>query len=365
MISKSQCQNATILIVDDQMTNVMLLESILQSAGYNHVHSTTDPTEVAKMFQDLKPDLVLLDIRMPELDGFQVMGQLKVINKQPYLAILVLTSEEDRDTRLRALESGAKDFLNKPFDKIEVLMRIRNLLEASLVHKEYQRQNQSLEDAVALRTRELQETQKDVIHRLGRAAEYRDTDTGTHIARMSHFSVILGRAAGLTEEECQLLQQAMPMHDLGKIGIPDDILLKPANLTPEEWEVMKRHTLIGAELLTGSQSPLIQMAEQIALTHHERWDGTGYPNKLAGEDIPLVGRICAVCDIFDALTSVRPYKDAWPVEDALNHIQELRGNHLDPNLVDLFEGMLPVILEIKKTYAEELDLHTVAANRYL
>ena len=255
MISKNQCQNATILIVDDQMTNVMLLESILQSAGYMHVHSTTDSTEFAKMFQELKPDLVLLDIRMPELDGFQVMGQLKVINKQPYLAILVLTSEEDRDTRLRALESGAKDFLNKPFDKIEVLMRIRNLLEASLVHKEYQRQNQTLEEAVALRTRELLETQKDVIHRLGRAAEYRDNDTGSHIMRMSHYSVILGRAAGLTEDECQLLQQAMPMHDIGKMGIPDDILLKPSGLTTEEWEVMKRHTVIGAELLSGSQSP--------------------------------------------------------------------------------------------------------------
>ena len=316
------------------------------------------------MFQELKPDLVLLDIRMPNLDGFQVMGQLKVINKQPYLAILVLTSEEDRDTRLRALESGAKDFLNKPFDKIEVLMRIRNLLEASLVHKEYQRQNQTLEEAVAVRTRELLETQKDVIHRLGRAAEYRDNDTGTHILRMSHYSVILGRAAGLSEEECQLLQQAMPMHDIGKIGIPDDILLKPAGLTNEEWEVMKRHTVIGAEILSGSQSPLLQMAEQIALTHHERWDGTGYPNKLSGEDIPLVGRICAVCDIFDALTSARPYKDAWPVEDALNHLQELRGNHLDPNLIDLFEGMLPVILEIKKTYAEDLSLHRIEATSY-
>ena len=364
MISKNQCQNATILIVDDQMTNVMLLESILQSAGYKHVHSTTDSTEFAKMFQELKPDLVLLDIRMPQLDGFQVMGQLKVINKQPYLAILVLTSEEDRDTRLRALESGAKDFLNKPFDKIEVLMRIRNLLEASLVHKEYQRQNQTLEEAVAVRTRELLETQKDVIHRLGRAAEYRDNDTGSHILRMSNYSVILGRAAGLTEEECQLLQQAMPMHDIGKIGIPDNILLKPAGLNNEEWEVMKRHTVMGAQILSGSQSPLLQMAEQIALTHHERWDGTGYPNKLSGEDIPLVGRICAVCDIFDALTSARPYKDAWPVEDALNHLQELRGNHLDPGLVDLFEGMLPVILEIKKTYTEDLSLYPIEATSY-
>ena len=355
MISKTQCQNATILIVDDQMTNVMLLENILQAAGYTNVHSTTDSTEVTRMYHELKPDLILLDIRMPELDGFQVMGQMKIINKHPYLAILVLTSEEERKIRLQALESGAKDFLNKPFDKVEVLMRIRNLLEVTLMHKEIQRQKETLEETIMVRTKELQETQHEIVHRLGRAAEYRDNDTGAHIIRMSHYAAILGRAAGFNEIDCHLIQESMPMHDIGKLGIPDHILLKPGKLTEEEWEIMKRHTLIGAELLSGSQSPLLQMAEVIALTHHERWDGTGYPNRLSGEDIPLPGRICAVCDIFDALTSARPYKEAWPVEKALDHIHELRGHHLDPRLVDLFDDMLPLMLEIQRTYSEEFS----------
>ncbi len=352
MIAHHQCQNASILIVDDQMTNIMLLENILQAAGYTNVHSTTNSSEVVKLFRDISPDLICLDIRMPEVDGFQVMGQLKIVNKRPYLPILVLTSEEDRATRLRALESGAKDFLNKPFDKVEVLMRIRNLLETSLLHKENVQQMETLEETVSARTKELEDTQREVIHRLGRAAEYRDNDTGAHIVRMSHYAAILAQAAGMNEEECRLIQQSMPMHDIGKIGIPDEILLKPDKLTDEEWLTMRRHTLIGAELLSGSDSPLLQMAEIIALTHHEKWDGSGYPNKLSGEDIPLPGRICAICDIFDALTSQRPYKEAWAIEKATEHIRELSGSHLDPQLVELFEDMLPLMLEVHRTYVD-------------
>ncbi len=352
MIAQHQCQKATILIVDDQMTNVMLLENILQAAGYTNVHSTTDSTEVVRLYREINPDLICLDIRMPEVDGFQVMGQLKIINKRTYLPILVLTSEEDRGTRLRALESGAKDFLNKPFDKVEVLMRIRNLLETSLLHKENIQQMEMLEETVFVRTKALEDTQQEVIHRLGRAAEYRDNDTGSHIVRMSHYAAILAQAVGMSEDECKLIQQAMPMHDIGKIGIPDEILLKPEKLSTDEWHTMRRHTLIGAELLSGSDSPLLQMAEIIALTHHEKWDGSGYPNKLSGEDIPMPGRICAICDIFDALTSERPYKEAWAVEEATKHIRELSGTHLDPHLVELFEDMLPLMLEVQRTYVD-------------
>ncbi|WP_447969390.1 HD domain-containing phosphohydrolase [Nitrospira sp. M1] len=352
MISQHQCQKAAILLVDDQMTNIMLLENILQAAGYTNVHSTTESSDVVKLYRELNPDLICLDIRMPEVDGFQVMGQLKIINKRSYLPILVLTSEEDRGTRLRALESGAKDFLNKPFDKVEVLMRIRNLLETSLLHRENTQHLETLEDTVSMRTKALEETQREVIHRLGRAAEYRDNDTGAHIVRMSHYAAILAQAVGMSEEDCKLIQQAMPMHDIGKIGIPDDILLKPDQLSPDEWHVMRRHTLIGAELLSGSDSPLLQMAEMIALTHHEKWDGSGYPNKLSGDDIPLPGRICAICDIFDALTSERPYKEAWAIERATEHIRELAGTHLDPNLVELFEDMLPLMLEVQRTYVD-------------
>jgi putative two-component system response regulator len=352
MISQQQCQKATILIVDDQMTNIMLLESILQNAGYIHVHSTQDPTQVVPLFKELNPDLMCLDIRMPALNGFQVMGQLKIIYQNAYLPILVLTSKEDRETRLRALESGAKDFLHKPFDKIEVLMRIRNLLEASLLNKAVSRHNETLEEIVKIRTRELKETQFDVVHRLARAAEHRDNETGSHIVRMSHYATVLGRACGMTEEECDILFHATPMHDVGKLGIPDRILLKPGKLTAEEFDIMKQHTVIGASLLSGSQSAVLQMGEVIALTHHEKWDGSGYPNRMAGEDIPLIGRICAIADVFDALSSKRCYKDPWPLEKTLHEIHSLAGKHFDPHLVCLFDELLPVIVDIQRTHTD-------------
>jgi len=352
MISQQQCQNATILIVDDQMTNVMFLESILQHAGYTHVHSTQDPTQVVPLFKELNPDLICLDIRMPELNGFQIMGQLKIIHQHAYLPILVLTSEEDRETRLRALESGAKDFLHKPFDKVEVLMRIRNLLEASLLNKAVSRQNETLEEIVKIRTRELKETQLDVVHRLARAAEHRDNETGGHIIRMAHFAVVLGRAAGMSEEECEMLFHATPMHDVGKLGIPDRILLKPGKLDPDEFDIMKQHTVIGANLLSGSQSAVLQMGEVIALTHHEKWDGSGYPNRIAGGDIPLVGQICAIADVFDALSSRRCYKDPWPLDKTLKEIHSLTGKQFDPHLVDLFDELLPVIIDIQRTHTD-------------
>ena len=352
MISQQQCQNARILIVDDQMTNLMLLESILQNAGYKNIHTTQDPTQVVNLYKELSPDLICLDIRMPQLNGFQVMGQLKIIQKEGFLPILVLTSEEDRETRLRALESGAKDFLNKPFDKIEVLMRIRNLLEASLLNKAVSQQKDILEETVRIRTQELQETQLDVVHRLARAAEYRDNETGAHIVRMSHFAVILGRACGMSEQECDVLFHATPMHDVGKLGIPDRILLKPGKLDPEEFETMKQHTVIGAQLLANSQSPVLRMGEIIALTHHEKWDGSGYPNRLSGEDIPLPGRICALADVFDALSSKRCYKDAWPLEKTLAEIRSSSGKHFDPHLVEIFEELLPVILNVQQTHSD-------------
>jgi putative two-component system response regulator len=352
MISQQQCQHATILIVDDQMTNIMLLESILKNAGYTHVHSTQDPTQVVSLFKELDPDLICLDIRMPELNGFQVMGQLKIIHKQRFLPILVLTSEEDRETRLRALESGAKDFLPKPFDKLEVLMRIRNLLEASLLNKTVSQQKDILEETVRIRTQELKDTQLEVVHRLARAAEHRDNETGAHIIRMAHFAMALGRAAGMSEEESDVLFHATPMHDVGKLGIPDRILLKPGKLDPEEWEIMKQHTVLGAQLLSNSHSPVLQMGEVIALTHHEKWDGSGYPNRIAGEDIPIVGRICAIADVFDALSSKRCYKDPWPLDKTLKEIHSLMGKQFDPHLVDLFQELLPVITDIQRTHTD-------------
>ena len=352
MISQQQCQNATILIVDDQMTNILLLESILQNAGYTDIHTTQDPTEVVTLVKELNPELICLDIRMPEINGFQVMGQLTIIQKDTYLPILVLTSEEDRETRLRALESGAKDFLHKPFDKIEVLMRIRNLLEASLLNRTILLQKDTLEETVRVRTQELKETQLEVVHRLAQAAEHRDNETGSHIVRMSHYAIVIGRASGMSEEECDVLFHATPMHDVGKLGIPDKILLKPGKLDADEWEIMKQHTVIGGQLLSNSHSPVLQMGETIALTHHERWDGSGYPNRLAGEDIPLVGRICAIADVFDALSSKRCYKEPWPLEKVLQELRSLSGIQFDPRLLEMFDELLPVILEIQRAHTD-------------
>ena len=352
MISQQQCQKATILIVDDQMTNILLLESILQNAGYTNIHSTQDPTEVVTFVKKLNPDLICLDIRMPQMNGFQIMGQLKIIQKDTYLPILVLTSEEDRETRLRALDSGAKDFLHKPFDKMEVIMRIRNLLETSLLNRALSLQKETLEETVRVRTQQLKETQLEIVHRLAQAAEHRDNETGSHIVRMSHYAVVLGRAAGMNEEECDILLHATPMHDVGKLGIPDRILLKPGKLDADEWEIMKQHTVIGAQLLSNSQSPVLQMGEAIALTHHERWDGSGYPNRLAGEDIPLAGRICAIADVFDALSSKRCYKEPWPLENVLQELRLLSGIQFDPRLIEMFDELLPIILDIQGTYTD-------------
>jgi putative two-component system response regulator len=352
MISQQQCQNATILIVDDQMTNILLLESILQNAGYTKIHSTQDPTKVVSFVKELNPDLICLDIRMPQLNGFQVMGQLKIIQKDTYLPILVLTSEEDRETRLRALESGAKDFLHKPFDKIEVLIRIRNLLEASLLNRIILLQKETLEETVQVRTQQLKETQLEIVHRLAQAAEHRDNETGSHIVRMSNYALILGRACGMNEEECDILFHATPMHDVGKLGIPDRVLLKPGKLDADEWEIMKQHTVIGAQLLSNSQSPVIQMGEIIALTHHERWDGSGYPNRLSGEDIPLAGRICAIVDVFDALSSKRCYKEPWPLEKVMEELRSLSGIQFDPRLIEMFDELLPVIMDVQRTHAD-------------
>jgi putative two-component system response regulator len=344
---------ARILIVDDQAYNTTLLKMILKGEGYTNLTATTDSREALPLYVQQRPDLVLLDLSMPHIDGFGVMEQLKVLEKDAFVPILVLTAETDPEVRYRALQSGARDFLNKPFDKIETLCRIKNLIEVRLLHNKILQQNEFLDLKVRERTQELRNTQLEIIHRLGHAAEYKDNETGYHIIRMSLFCAALGRGLGMSPAEVEMIQRSTPMHDVGKIGIPDRVLLKPGKLDPAEWEIMKTHAAIGADLLAGSNSPLIQMASVIALTHHEKWDGSGYPRALAGEDIPLAGRICAVCDVFDALTSERPYKRAWSVEDALAEIQKGRGKHFDPNLVDVFVTILPEVLEIRAQYNED------------
>lgn len=348
----NEMKSARLLIVDDQQANVTLLERILRSHGFVNLVSTTDPRQVADIYQQSPVDLVLLDLAMPYLDGFQVMALLKTLSGDDFLPVIILTANGDQETKLKALSAGAMEFLGKPFDLVEVQLRIRNMLQTRLMHKALRTQNAQLEDRVRDRTQELDQTRLEVIRRLGRAAEYRDNETGLHTIRMSNYSMLLARAVGLPEEECELILNASPMHDLGKIGIPDGILLKPGKLDASEWEIMKTHPLIGAEILRGHDSDLMHLAHLIALNHHEKWDGSGYPAGLKGEDIPLVARIVALADVFDALTTARPYKSAWSVDDALGYIRDQSGCHFDPQLVGHFLAVLPQILEIRRCYAE-------------
>ncbi|MCC5810008.1 MAG: response regulator [Ectothiorhodospiraceae bacterium] len=351
MSDESLCQER-ILIVDDEPTNLKLLERMLRGQGYRGLVLLDDPRDVLDVYRRARPDLILLDINMPHLDGYAVMDQLRSLDDPLLPPIIILTAQHGKDYLLRALASGARDFITKPFDRNELLMRVRNLLDAQLAHRLMHDRKKVLEDMVEARTAELRRTRLEVVRRLGMAAEYRDEETGNHILRMSNTCALLARASGWDEARCELILHASPMHDIGKIGIPDAILLKPGRFEPHEWEIMKTHASIGARLLEGDDSDLMRMAREIALTHHEKWDGSGYPNGLAGEEIPQAGRIAALADVFDALTSERPYKKAWTVDSAIDLIRENRGKHFDPVLVDIFLEQLPGILEISERYAE-------------
>lgn len=338
---------APILVVDDNPVNVALLEDLLEDGGYDNVTSTTNPAEVEPLVRATPFDLILLDIRMPGLDGFQVMERLADPIQQG-LPVLVLTAQTDRETRLAALKGGARDFITKPFDADEVLYRVRNLLEIRLMYRERTRQAEILEEKVRERTAELHDAHCEVIRHLARAGEYRDTDTGRHVERMSRYCQRLAQAAGLPATTCDHILYAAQMHDLGKIAIPDSILRKPGKLDEAERAVINTHSAIGAEILSPtSPNPIIRMAHVIALTHHEKWDGSGYPARLAGEAIPMEGRITAICDVFDALTMTRPYKKEWGVDDACALLRAEAGRHFDPRLVGLFLEVLPDILAIK------------------
>ncbi|MGA2213729.1 MAG: HD domain-containing phosphohydrolase [Bryobacteraceae bacterium] len=335
-MSETNLKNAKILIVDDKEANVRLLQRFLGPAGYVNLKSIMDSRTVLDVYLEFQPDLILLDLQMPHLDGLAVMALLKpIIPADAYLPILVLTADVLAETKQKALSSGAKDFLVKPFDKTEVLLRIHNLLETRFLYIELHHYSETLETKVRERTRQLEEAQGEMLERLALASESRDDDTGKHTRRVGELSAALARAAGVPEERCALIRHAATLHDIGKIGIPDGILLKPGRLTPEEFEHMKIHTKIGAGILGGSHIPLLQLAEEIALYHHEKWDGTGYYG-LAGEAIPLPARIVTVADVFDVLTHSRPYKEAWTVEAALEEIEKQKGRMFDPQLVELF-----------------------------
>ncbi len=344
--------DAKILVVDDNPSNVALLEAVLEEEEYENIFSTTDPFQVLPLYQKHRFDLILLDIRMPGMSGIEVLQQLSKVTRDEYLPVIVLTAQTDQNTRQQALEAGAKDFITKPFEDWEVLLRIENTLQTRLFYTRQVVRADLLENEVIKRTTEIRETQFEIVQCLGAAGELRDNETGAHVKRMSHICSLLASKRGLGKDFSTLLLYASTMHDVGKIGIPDSILLKPGKLSHEEWLVMQQHPKIGAKIIGNHDANIIALARETALYHHEKWDGTGYPHGIAGAKIPVSARIAAISDVFDALTSERPYKKAWSVEKAVAEIQSQSGKHFEPIMVELFIENLSEIIEIKERYLD-------------
>jgi putative two-component system response regulator len=326
-----------ILVVDDQEANALLLRVILARAGYRSIETLTDPLAVVAQCRESPPDLLLLDWHMPERSGPEILEDVAFLTDEPnWMPVLVLTADSAADTKRRALSLGARDFLTKPIDVAEVLLRVRNLLQTRYLRTELQLHNELLHERVQQRTSELEAAKLEMLDRLALAAEYRDDATGQHADRIGRTSELLALELRLEPAEATLIGHAARLHDIGKIGIADDLLLKPGAYSAAEFDAMKQHSSIGARILSGSNNELLMLAEQIALTHHERWDGTGYPDGRAGTDIPLPARIVTVADVFDALTHRRPYKDPWPIADAVQEILRASGSKFDPRVVTAF-----------------------------
>ncbi|MBQ5939300.1 MULTISPECIES: two-component system response regulator [unclassified Massilia] len=321
-----------ILAVDDEASNLALLRQILQD--HYRLLFAKDGARALDLARQEQPDLILLDVMMPGMSGYEVCAALKAHPGTAAIPVIFVTALTDTDDEVEGFEAGAVDYITKPVSPPIVRARVRTHL--SLVRME-----------------ELRASRLEIVQRLGLASEYKDNETGLHVIRMSHFSRVLGIAAGMTEQEADDLLHAAPMHDVGKIGIPDRVLQKPGPLDAEEWKVMQSHVNIGAEIIGEHSGGMLGLARNIALTHHEKYDGSGYPNGLKGDAIPLEGRICAIADVFDALTSVRPYKKAWSEEEAIDFLRQQKGKHFDPVLVDLFIEQMPAIRAIRLRWAEQ------------
>jgi len=321
-----------ILAVDDEASNLQLLRQILQD--HYRLRFAKDGPRALELAREDAPDLILLDVMMPGMSGYEVCAALKADPALAAVPVIFVTALNDTSDEVEGFEAGAVDYITKPVSPPIVRARVRTHL--SLVRME-----------------ELRASRLEIVQRLGLASEYKDNETGLHVIRMSHFARVLGLAAGMTEAEADDLLHAAPMHDVGKIGIPDRVLLKPGPLDPDEWKIMQGHAHIGAEIIGQHDRGVLGLARNIALTHHEKWDGSGYPNGLAGNDIPLEGRICAIADVFDALTSIRPYKKAWTEAEALDFLVKQKGKHFDPVLVDMFLAQMPAIRAIRERWAEQ------------
>ena len=339
-MDSNSIHDARIAVVDDETANVQLLQRILELEGYTEVSGFTDPREFLATCRILPPDLVLLDLMMPEVNGFDVLERFRgSVDDFEYRPVMIITSDDDRDTKQRALSSGARDFLAKPVSPVEVRLRVGNLLHTRSLQLELQRHAERLEERVRSRTAQLDEARLEILERLALAAEYRDDATGEHTRRVGRECAALAEALGLPADQVEHIRRAAPLHDVGKIALPDSILLKQGSLSDDEKKKMREHTTIGASILSGSRFPMMRIAEEIALHHHECWDGSGYPDGLKGDQIPLVARIVSVIDVFDSLTHWRVYKRAWTTDEALDEIQRLAGSKFDPEVAEVFLRM--------------------------
>ncbi len=345
-----------ILIVDDELRNRTQLAAYLDTEGHEY-QEAADGMQAMEMTKNYQPDLILMDVMMPIMDGFETVRRLKKSPETKHIPIIMLTVLGDRESRIHALEAGAEEYLTKPVDYLDLQIRIRNLLRLKEFSDFLENHNQILEQRVQKRTQELKDSFVETIYTLMRAAEYRDDETGVHVRRISFYARKLAETLGMDEAFCETIFYASPMHDIGKIGVPDRILLKPGGFTPDEWEGMKSHTTIGADILEGQTSPYLVMGRDIALSHHERWDGGGYPLGIKGEAIPLPARIMQICDVYDALRSKRPYKAAFDHAKTMRIITQGDGrtepSHFDPKVLTAFQSCAGDFEEIFDTHARQ------------
>jgi len=355
-----------VVIVDDLSTGRKILGQIVSEVDPDiEVAAFASAEEALELIATHTPDLILTDYKMPMMNGIEFVRRARAINACRDVPIVVVTVVEDRSIRYQALDAGATDFLTRPIDQYECRARCKNLLTLRRQQKIISDRARWLEDQVAIATREIHSRERETLLRLAKAGEYRDEGTGNHVLRISKYCRVLAEALELSPRDCDEIELAAPMHDIGKVGIPDRILLKDGPLTDHEMAVIRKHPQIGYEILKDSPSRFINVGAEIALSHHEHYDGNGYPNRLAGEAIPLSGRIVAVADVFDALTTKRPYKQAWPIEDAVDYIREAAGTHLDPNVVAAFLEQLGSICRIHAELSDEVDYPTLSGNTIL
>lgn len=348
---------STVVIVDDQSTSRRILEELVRTVETGvEVRPFASPVEALKWVKSQPPDLVLTDYKMPHMDGAEFTQWLRKIPACSDIPVIVVTGVEEKTVRYRALEAGATDFLTKPIDHYECRARCRNLLTLRRQQQIIKERARWLERQVTDAVREIRVREKETLLRLARAGEYRDEGTGNHVLRMACYSRLIAESLGMSEEECDVVEKAAPMHDIGKIGVPDRVLLHTGRLEGADWEIMKSHVTIGYEILRDSPSNYLRTGAIVALRHHERYDGQGYPDGLEGEEIPLIARIVAVADVYDALVSERSYKRAWSLQEAIAYLGSQRGKHFDPRCVDVFVAQLDRVARIQEEYRDRRDI---------